>query len=226
MEGRTRICGRKDIMPPISNQARPGNTENQLASIVTTQGQWTKRPSGQTSHFTSNAALLPRNTYTQSASLFTGTSGSVEVISGLPLYQMACFKFLCKKNTSGTEWVGRSRLSGISEVSDSENFEYLADYLCTLTLTFGDETPTAPSVILPYESTSNPYRYCKSIDIDEDRALFPGIRVVGQEPGEDSPVPTLVLDGMGYLGYILQMTILPPSGFTGPLETDALYRTI
>lgn len=79
--------------------------------------------------------------------------------------------------------------------------EYVGDYLGKAMIEVGSKE-VASSAVLPDSGDTYPAFWVRHIGVQDDRALFPGMRVVGEE-GEASPV--LVIDTMGYSRLIIEM---------------------
>ena len=47
--------------------------------------------------------------------------------------------------------------------------------------------------------------WAKEVAVTGDQSLFPGIRLVGRGTLTDPAAPALILDAMGYAGFVVQM---------------------
>jgi hypothetical protein len=85
--------------------------------------------------------------------------------------------------------------------------EFRGTFLGEFELLLGGEPRIGTGGILPDD-----VKWVKSINPVKDRALFPGIRIVGQD--EDAAAE-MILDGIGAWGYILELRCSVPNGASG-----------
>lgn len=95
---------------------------------------------------------------------------------------------------------------GISELNGAT--EYMGDYLGQLAIDVGSKLIDV-SAVLPDDNDDDPGYWVRRIEVQNDRSLFPAMRVVGQE-GEAAPV--LVVDTMGYARIIVEMRLTAAGG--------------
>lgn len=106
------------------------------------------------------------------------------------------------ENPATTSTTGQTGLVGIWGVSELNGAsEYVGDYLGKAMILVGEKEVDS-SAVLPHSGSSDPAFWVREIGVQDDRSLFPGMRIVGQE-GEAAPV--LVLDTMGYTHLIIEM---------------------
>ncbi|MFG0286100.1 MAG: hypothetical protein ACF8R7_16910 [Phycisphaerales bacterium JB039] len=191
----------------------------QVTGIVTLQEAW-KALTLENSLFDTTAALSTPDAYAHATSVFTGTTGSRVVITGIDESNILSLKFYGKEPTTGSApFTGQAALWGISKLEEGATTEYMADYLCSLALTLGTKDRASGSAIIPANM-----KFVKEIAALDDTSLFPGLRIVGQK---DNAAASMVLDAMGFWGYILEMTNVKV-GTAGAAtdELGALYRLI
>lgn len=105
-------------------------------------------------------------------------------------------------NPATTSTVARTGLVGLWGVSELNGAtEYVGDYLGKAKIVLGEKEIDS-SAVLPDSGDTNPGFWAREVGVQDDRSLFPGMRVVGQE-GEAAPV--LVVDTMGYTYVIVEM---------------------
>lgn len=86
---------------------------------------------------------------------------------------------------------------GVSELNGGD--EYIGDYLGKVMIEVGSKGVDS-STVLP--AAGDVAYWIRHIGVQDDRALFPGMRVVGEQ---DEAAPVLVVDTMGYSQLIIEM---------------------
>jgi hypothetical protein len=180
---------------------------------ITPQHPW--RPFNATSDpFDTISALSDPKAYAMGGP-WSSVAGSRAVLSGVAEHNSLSLKFYGKPPASGDPITAQAALWGIARYTeDDTNFQYLADVLGKFELTLGtaDVGTALPSGM----------KFIKSINPVEDDSLFPGIRLVGQRG--DAPA-SIVLDGTGYWGYLLEMTnVKVGTPGVATEELGAVYR--
>jgi hypothetical protein len=97
-------------------------------------------------------------------------------------------------------WMGR-------KLQKATDVEYRGTFLGELELILGEQQRDSTGGILPDDVL-----WVKSINPVKDRALFPGIRIVGQD---GDAAAEMYLDGVGAWGYILELRCKVPAGASG-----------
>jgi len=100
----------------------------------------------------------------------------------------------------GALWMGR-------KLQKSTDVEYRATFLGEFHLELGAQQRDSTGGILPDD-----VKWVKSINPVKDRALFPGIRIVGQD---GDAAAEMILDGIGAWGFILELRCQKPDGALG-----------
>ena len=132
-------------------------------------------------------------------------SGSTDVPTGNGI----AWKFY---SAAAADEIGEAKIWGISKLSlTGQTDEHMAEFLVHVDLTVGTAT-THMGNILPAG------KFIDTITMREDRSLVPGARVISNA---DNGVAVLLLDGFGYMGYIIEMAKVTGTGGYG-----ALYRTL
>jgi hypothetical protein len=188
-----------------------------LVAPVTNQHPWRpfNAPSGV---FNTTGALSNPEAFAHTDTLWDPTTGSQAMISALPEHNSLSLKFYGKPPTSGDPITGQAALWGIARFTQNDTtFQYQGDVLGRFELTL--RTAAVVTGILP-----SGMKFIKNINPVDDDSLFPGIRLVGQRGNAPA---SIVLDGTGYWGYMLEMTNVKV-GTSGEAteELGAVYRLL
>ncbi len=135
----------------------------------------------------------------------TNSSAGQTVLNVLPCNALS-LRFFAKDTSTPTPNINgkqvKVRLWGLTNLfTGTSSCDTLGDWLGDFTVTFGGAA-VAGSFI--FASTANS-SWAKEIAITGDQSLFPGIRQVGRGLLGAEAVPSLVLDAMGYAGFVVQM---------------------
>lgn len=197
-----------------------------LVAPVTRQGSWEMLGVGIDPMFGDTSALSAPSAYAhrKSTNFWTGSSASPGQYiaiedAGLESNSLS-LSFFGKEPGSGSGpfhaigalWVASKLVAGL-------NTEFRGTFLGEFELTLGATLRDGTGGILP-----DGVKWVKAINPVKDRALFPGIRIVGQEG--DAP-PEMILDGIGGWGYLLELRCLLPGGASGSaMESVGAMRRI
>jgi hypothetical protein len=184
----------------------------------TEQTMWTRLTSAKTTWFAVDAGTLssPKE-YVHDDTVWAtdltpagGAAGRV-VVTGLAEGSSVAWKFYCGGSVGD---IAEARIWGISKIFDDslepDATEYLADYLCKLSITSGAKA-IGTSAILPTG------KFADTITVDEDRSHLPGVRILSND---DDTAAAAVFDALGYWGYIIEISAKTPN----TTDWGGLYR--
>lgn len=185
-----------------------------VVAPVTRQNSWQLLPVGIPDPlFGDTSALSAPGAYAhRKSSTFWGTvqasPGQVVAFSGEGLESNSlALSFLGRDGVDSAPYHAIGALWMARKLMNATDTEYRGTFLGEFELILGAQQRDGTGGILP-----NDVKWVKSINPVKDRALFPGIRIVGQE--EDAAAE-MILDGMGAWGYILELRCTVPMSASG-----------
>lgn len=90
-----------------------------------------------------------------------------------------------------------------SKLQSGTDTEFRGTFLGEFELVLGEQARDGTGGILP-----DNVKWVKSINPVKDRALFPGIRIVGQD---GNAPPEMIIDGIGGWGFVLELRCRVPT---------------
>ncbi|MFG0286070.1 MAG: hypothetical protein ACF8R7_16760 [Phycisphaerales bacterium JB039] len=180
-------------------------------TIVTAQNPWAIGLQGDSDGFNSADDFSSPGEYNYAASLWSDVSGKRKVISNIAQSSNLALMFF---GTDAEDEVGQIRLWGYS-FADQGGTKFTATFLAQLTITLGARDEGSGTVF------GDNIRFAKLITPTRDRTLFPGIRIVGEEPDDPAADPRkdsaalLLLDALGFKGYIVEGRKIVPASAPG-----------